>query len=53
MKDFNTLLTLAKCYYYGRGVAQNLDKALEYLERAAKGGHPDAIDYLELWHKEE
>lgn len=44
---------LAKCYYYGHGVAQNLDKALEHLERAAKEGHPDAIDHLELWHKEE
>jgi TPR repeat protein len=33
-------------YYYGQGVVENHEKALEWIKRAAAAGQPDAIEAL-------
>ncbi|CAG8463754.1 9838_t:CDS:2 [Acaulospora morrowiae] len=40
------LFRLGEYYYYGRGVNVDVQKAVQYLERAVEGGDGDAIDML-------
>jgi TPR repeat protein len=42
---------LGNCYYSGRGVSQDFNKAFEYYQQAAKLNHSDAIYKLGLCYK--
>ncbi|CAG8519121.1 5726_t:CDS:2, partial [Acaulospora colombiana] len=44
------LFRLGEYYYYGRGVDVDVQKAVQYFERAVEGGDGDAIDMMGYLH---
>ena len=51
--DTSAQLELAERYLAGDGVEQDKLEGLNYLERAAEGGHPQAQYQLGVWYAEE
>lgn len=38
-------------YYYGQGVNENRKKAIYWISRAAKAGHPEAMAAVDVFNK--
>ena len=46
------IVSLAKCYFYGRGVEQNYEKAFYWFEKAAINGDKEAqLQLISMYHK--
>lgn len=39
-------------YYYGEGVVEDRKKAMQWINKAAKAGQPDAVSAAKLLHEE-
>ncbi|WNS76054.1 tetratricopeptide repeat protein [Bacillus sp. DTU_2020_1000418_1_SI_GHA_SEK_038] len=44
--DKDRLFNIAEHYYYGLGIAQNYQKAMEWLKKADQQGHQDAVSLM-------
>lgn len=44
--DAKAQFMLGECYYYGKGVNEDKDKAMEWYTKAADQGHSGAISKL-------